>query len=183
MSFSCINAAIELYLDVVELENGSIGAYLNPFDEILADVDNEGHIITHPFWVVVRFNILGGLTESERTENFLSQGAVLGFRLNLTKNIQLDNLIRNNSRVLDMFELDLKKIRVKQSCRPYTKYTRLIKVPSLKLPGDCCDYDVKLVAREMKPGENLEDMRDSGDFAVQSMTSLLFKPRKEIENV
>lgn len=169
-----VNGTVELCYDLQRLDGGAVGAYLNPFDEISVDTDEKGNLLTPPFWAVARVCVIGTTDEEKKRENPVHQKATLGFRLNLTK-CCTPGAPGPNTRVLSMFTLDLANVRMNQACFPYVNHTQLVKVPPLKLPGDHGGYAVKLVVRVMKPGEKLEDLKDSNDFSVQAVSSLYFK--------
>lgn len=174
-----VNGTVELCYNLQKLDSGAVGAYLNPFDEIAVDLDENGYLSTPPFWAVVRTNVIGSASDTGDPKTSVSpigRGVTLGFRLNLTKCCPaVDG--KNNSLVLGMFALDMEKVKKNQACFSYVNHTQLVEIPPLKLPGDHGGYVVKLVVREMKPGEDLEKMRNSRDFSVQAMTSLYFKRR------
>lgn len=178
MCMEYVNGNIELCYDVKHIDGGKVGAYLNPFDEIAVDRNARGELVTPKFWAVVRVNIIGTADEKKKLNNPIERGARLGFRLNLTK-CCTQKSGENNSVVLNMFELDLSKIKLNHACFSYVNHTQLVEVPSLCLPGDHGGYAVKLVVREMEPGEDLSTMRASGSFTVQAIASLHFKPRRE----
>lgn len=175
-----VNGTVELCYNLQKLDSGAVGAYLNPFDEIAVDMDENGYLSTPPFWAVVRINVIGSPSDKgddpEHSVSPIGRKVRLGFRLNLTKCFPSADG-KNNSFVLGMFDLDLAKVKKNQACFPYVNYTQHVEIPPLKLPGDHGGYVVKLVVREMKPGENLEEMRNSSDFSVQAMTSLYFRRR------
>lgn len=179
-----VNGTVELCYDVQKLDNGEVGAYLNPFDEIGVDVSADGRFfLTPPFWAVVRINVIGTASEDEweQKNNPINKnnGVTLGFRLNLTKCCKTTPG-ENNSRVLDMFTLDLgdKKLR-NQACYPYVNHVQLVRVPALRLPVNHDRYAVKLVVREMVANEKIAGMEDSDDFSVQAMAPLCLKPRRD----
>lgn len=169
MGMPYVNASMRAYYDV-EMNDDGILSFVKPFDQAEVEI-KDGKRMTPAFKVAIYLSVLGS-KDPIGGMSPITNGDTLVFRLNLTK-ITKDPEDRRTA-VLDFFERKIEEEDCDEECFKFYNETRIVSVPPMALPGAGEDFALKLFAMRKPEGAELESLRDSSQYLVQSMKRLRF---------
>ena len=169
MGMPYVNAAMRAYYDV-EMNNAGILSFVKPFDQAEVKV-KDGKRVTPAFKVAIYLNILGSKDQNGGMSP-ITNGDTLVFRLNLTE--MAKGREDRRSAVLDFFERKIEEEDCDEECFKFYNETRLVSVPPMVLPGAGEDFALKLFVMRKPEGAELENLRESSQYLIQSMKCLRF---------